>query len=418
MDLEKPAGSVELGLMRGTPPALERAVTLANWQDPPFNRWGFLHVRELIPTASISRGDGPVTKLPRDEADLEGSTFRFEGRQVTVREMLDATYTDGVLVLRDGRIEFEWYAKGMEPSTPHLLMSVSKSLTATLAGVLVDRGQLDPQATVPVYIDELRGSSFEGCTVQHLLDMRAGTRFGEEDYDDLESDARIYEEVANWRPRAHGGLPRDLYTYIAALENDREHGSAFKYRSILTDLLGWVLARAGGAPFVELFSRDVWSPIGAEQDAYVTVDAAGFPLVDGGICVTLRDLARFGLMHMSDGRLDGRRIVPEGWIHRLLVPDAELIAAFREAPEAEDFPAGAMYHDKWWVIDPVRGVYSGYGINGQQLLIHRPSRTVVAKFSTWPRGWVRELSRLQDFGLLAICEAGSRGREGNPGSAS
>jgi hypothetical protein len=55
-----PRTAVELGLMRGVPPAPERLVTSDNWIEGPFNRWGFVHVRELARTARVARGDRPV----------------------------------------------------------------------------------------------------------------------------------------------------------------------------------------------------------------------------------------------------------------------------------------------------------------------------------------------------------------------
>ena len=91
--------------MAGVPPFAEPAlVTLANWQDPPFNRWAFQHLRELIPTARISRGAGPARRLPRAERDLTGITFRSGSRELTVGELLAESYTDGFLVLHRGRI--------------------------------------------------------------------------------------------------------------------------------------------------------------------------------------------------------------------------------------------------------------------------------------------------------------------------
>jgi CubicO group peptidase (beta-lactamase class C family) len=383
-------------------------VTLANWELPPFNRWAFSHVRELIPTARIGRGDGPVTAFDRDERDLGGIAFPFRGEGRTVADMIDATFTDGWLVLHDGRIVTEWYVDGMSPETTHLLMSVSKSLTSGLAGVFAGDGRLDPAAPLTDYVDELRGTSFEGCTVQHLLDMRAGTLWSE-DYEDPDADSSVYEQVAGWRPRSRADLPPDLYSYMASLSvNARPHGGPFEYRSILTDVLGWALERAGMAPFADLFSREIWSKLGAERDADVTVDAGGCALVDGGICATLRDLARFGQMYLQDGAFGGRQVVPARWTRRPATSDTELIEAFAAVPEAVFHPA-AMYHDCWWSLDPGRGIFTGLGIHGQQLLVHRPARVVVAKFSTQPRAYDIEVEQLQIAGSLAICEALANG---------
>src|SRR5215472_3782899 len=144
------------GLMSGVPPfPAASQVTLANWQDPPFNRWAFQHIRELIPTARISRGDGRSLRLPRAERDISGLTFRSAGRHLTVAEMLSETYTDGFLVLHRGAIVCEQYFNGMTPDTPHLLMSVSKSVVAAVAGILVSRGLLDVAAPVETIVPEL-----------------------------------------------------------------------------------------------------------------------------------------------------------------------------------------------------------------------------------------------------------------------
>ena len=72
---------------------------------------------------------------------------------------------------------------------------------------------------------------------------------------------------------------------------------------------------------------------------------------------------------------------------------------------ADPAKANAFYHDNWWITDARRGIYSALGMNGQQLLIHRPSRTVVVKFSTHPGALESNLFALQDVGMTALCES-------------
>src|SRR5262245_36850026 len=120
-----------------TPPATDAPVTLANWQDPPHNRWGFQHVRELVPTARIERSATPRPLPQGDPVDL--GAVRVGGQ--SVEDALAASYADGLLVLKDGAIRAERYLNGLTPSRPHLLMSVSKSLVATVAGILAGRGE-------------------------------------------------------------------------------------------------------------------------------------------------------------------------------------------------------------------------------------------------------------------------------------
>ena len=235
---------IALEARRPSAPVTEGAVTLATWQDPPHNRWGYLHAADLLPTAVISRGDGPVRVLPRDPRDVRSLRFDYDGATHDVGRMLDSTWTDGYLVLHDGSVVAEHYHGAMTATTPHLLQSVSKSMTSTLAGVLVAEGRLDPAAPVTRYVEELAGGSFEGCTVADLLDMRAGTRFSEA-YEDLASDIRISEQVSGWRPRTMTGPPSGP-AYLHGRADQRRPARRARSttdRSCPTCWAGWSSAR-------------------------------------------------------------------------------------------------------------------------------------------------------------------------------
>ena len=78
---------------------------------------------------------------------------------------------------------------------------------------------------------------------------------------------------------------------------------------------------------------------------------------------------------------------------------------FAKSTELDPSKPNAFYHDNWWITDAERGIYSALGMNGQQLMIHHPSRTVVAKFSTFPEAEDRALYALQDAGMAALCES-------------
>jgi CubicO group peptidase (beta-lactamase class C family) len=396
----------DAALMPGVPPfPAESLVTLANWQDPPFNRWSFQHIRELIPTARIARGTGPVWQLPRAERDVLGLRFRSGERELSVAEMLQETCSDGFLVLHRGQVVAEHYFNGMAPDVPHLLMSVSKSVTSAVAGVLAGRGPLRVSAPVEAIVPELRGTSFEGATVQHLLDMRAGTRF-DESYDNPDADVRTYERVYLWRPDNGDPRPADALGYFATLRNDGPHGGPFRYRSILTDVLAWVIERAAGVRLHELIARELWQPMGAEFDAEITVDAHGNPMADGGICATLRDLARFGQLYLQRGVAGGRDVVPAAWIDDTIRGAPDGAQAFAAGPRAGfPIPPGAHYRNCWWVWRPDVPFYQAAGINGQAVYVHVPSQTVVAKLSTWPTATSAPAADSTAHAVLAISNA-------------
>jgi CubicO group peptidase (beta-lactamase class C family) len=387
-------------LMTGAPPfATEHLVTLANWQDPPYNRWSFQHVRELVPTARIHRGDGPVRALPRAERDVLGVRFRSGDRELSIGDMVEETFTDGFLVMHRGQVIAEHYRNAMTPDVPHLLMSVSKSVVGTLAGVLAGRGELDVTAPVTDVVAELAGTSFDGATIQHLLDMRAGTRF-DETYDNLDADVRTFERVYLWRPQDGVPHPDDALAYFDTLVNDGDHGGPFRYRSVLTDVLGWVVEKAGGDRLHKLISREIWQPMGAEFDAEISLDAHGNAMADGAMCATLRDLARFGELFRPGSGAD---LVPAGWISDTVRGAPDGAAAFLAGPDqAPEPPAGAHYRNCWWIRDPAVPFFHASGINGQNIFIHPPAELTVAKFSTWPVALSPELRQLTIDGVLAL----------------
>lgn len=350
-------------------PSARPAITLSDWQDPANTAWSYRHVRELIPTARVRAARCP-SALPRAAATDAGPA---------VQRLLDDEFTDGLIVLHEGEVVLEEYRRGMRPDDVHLLQSVSKSITGILTGVLIGRGALAAEDPVTAHVSELEGTSFDGASVRDLLDMRAGTAFNE-DYDDPDSDVRASEAQFGWAP---GPRPAsDAIAYLSGLANHRPHGGPFEYRSILSDVLGLVLERASGAPFAETLGRELWSPIGAETDAQVTLDPEGFAVADGGICVSLRDLARFGRMVLDGGTVGGLRVVAEEWLTDTFLGGEDSADAFAQGEERDWLPGG-HYRSQWWV--PAGGqCLLAIGIHGQFLFVDRPARTVIALLSTWP----------------------------------
>ncbi len=405
----RPPAAADLGVRPGATQSMHR-VTSANWIDPPFNRWGFSHVRELTRTASVGRGDGHVWSLPeRHDRAVPAVRFEHGGSEWTYLQALEATYTDAAVVVHRGEVVYQYYDRGISPTQPHLLMSVSKSLTATLVGVLVGEGLVRTDDLVVAHIAELMGTSWEGCTVQHLLDMTGGVAFGEHDMDDPESDGCLIEQISGYTlavgaTNRRPDLPADTRAWIRSLGNQQAHGAAFVYRSILTDVLGWIVEEATGRRFADVFSDRLWSRIGAERDADLIVDATGFPVVEGGLCVTARDLARFGQMHLQRGVADGEPLVPVAWIDRALQRDQALIDSFAAGYDANPANPEAHYHDCWWVLDAAHGRYGGYGIGGQNLLIDRSTETVLVKLSSWPKRIDPLLSALGDAAHTALLD--------------
>jgi CubicO group peptidase (beta-lactamase class C family) len=381
-------------LMDDFPPAPDRLVTLANWRKAPFSAWGFRNVRRLIPTANIAASGHPAA-LEVSLEDIGHIGFSgHDGNPTTVSQALPATGTDAFIVLRRGRIATEWYGNGMSAAMPHIVFSVSKSICGTLGGILAERGLLDPDDRVVDYVPELGASVYAGCTIRHLLDMAVGIAFNE-DYEDPKGDVVRYRHAAGWDPLPAGEAPIDLRGFLAQQKPDgRKHGEVFHYVSTNTDVLGWVYERACDQPYADITSQYLWAPLGAEHDAYITVDARNAMRAAGGICVTPRDLARFGEMIRRHGIADGRQVVPSGWLDDINTRgDPEAWAA----SELADLFPKASYRSQWYRVDRAKGVLCAFGIHGQWIYIHPEAELVIIRMASEAtpldpdrvRGWRR-----------------------------
>ena len=368
--------------MEGFPPAPRAQVTLENWRLAPFNSWAFHHVRELIPSADIPHDPDGVRALKAAPQNLDHLAVPMpNGKSTTFGQFLADSSTDGIVILHRGALVFEQYANGMTARSPHILMSVSKSMLGLIAGVLAGQGELDVERPVTDYVPEVAKTAYAGATVRHLLDMRTGVVF-DEDYLATSGPIIEYRKSTGWNPLSPGEAPSDLRSFYRHLdEADRPHGGRFHYISVNTDLLGWVVERAARRRFADLMSELIWQPMGAAESAYITVDRLGAPRCAGGMCMTTRDLARVGQLILERGARDTRQIIPESWIADILQngdPDAWNASTF-----VEYFPGLAMhYRAKWYVERGRTPLLSGLGIHGQNLFIDPANEIVIAKFSS------------------------------------
>jgi CubicO group peptidase (beta-lactamase class C family) len=364
-----------------TIPSPTNPLPTMEWDRAPWNRWSFHHMREIVPTAEVWRGDGPVSALPKAEKNLDGLKVKnLAGAPTTLTQLLDETYTDGFLVMHRGSVVYERYFGTMTPRSLHLSQSVAKSVTGMAFGVLVERGLLDPKQLVTHYLPELRETGWEGATLQHVLDMTTGVRF-DETYTDPHSDMGQLDVAAGWKPVPSGSDPKlkwpsHVWEQIMGLkEKTRLHGAAFDYRSIETDVLAFAMERVTGERLPQIVSEELWQKLGMEESGCFTVDRAGYAIADGGFNASLRDYGRFGQMVLSGGA----DIVPSSWIettrngNHAIFPEPYTIA----------LPQGA-YHNKWWIEDPKSRNIMARGVFGQWIYIDFTHDMVIVKMSSWP----------------------------------
>ncbi len=401
------ASAREMGLMTGTPPAPEHRVTRGNWFYPPYNRWAFSNMTLISPTVEVSRGSGPVRDLPADLADpaaIEALTILdHEGTQRTVGEMIHRTWSDALVVLKDGAIVYERYDNDLRPDQLHLLASVTKSFTGLLALMAIHDGLLDPGRLAVDYVPELAGGVFADTTVQQVLDMVVAAEWDELDW--LEHEAGPEQEDSlflqflrrsgAWVDTKHE-TDKGLLEFAAGLQKAGEHGRAFMYLTPATDVLGWLLARVHDMPYAELLAGRIWSRIGAEHSARLLLDPIGTPVASGGLNSTARDLARFGQMLLDDGRVGEDQVVAPELI-RILREGGDK-QAFANSPEVGHME-GWSYRAQWWVTGD--GHPTAWGVSGQILWIDHDAGLVLARLASAPDA----VDSTRDVDETALCEA-------------
>ena len=259
---------------------------------------------------------------------------------------------------------------------------MSKSFTGLLATMLIKEGVIDPNALVTKYLPELKDSAWADATVQQTLDMTTGVAYSE-NFRDPSSGIFQYLHAAGLLPAppTYTG-PRTIPELLVTIKKEGEHGAGFKYKTVDTEVMGWLLQRVTGKSFATLMSERLWSCVGAQDDAYVWADPVGTQITSVGFSATLRDLGRVGETMRTGGRSNGRQVIPE-----------TVIAEIRKGGDPEKFKAagqvaraGYSYHNQWWIPHDRDGTFEMKGLNGQHMHINPAAELVIIKLSSHPAG--------------------------------
>ncbi len=387
-------------LMTGFPAVPENQVDLSNWRYAPYNSWAFHHVRELLPTAIVMCHPDSSThnKFQRDEQLINEMTFAgADGLTWTIEKLLVTGNTDAFMVIRNNKIIAEQYFNDQQEHDPHVIFSVTKSVTGLLAGILIDKGFIDPAAPAIEYIPEASDSAWGNCILRHILDMTVGIKF-DEDYEDMHGDVARYRRATGWDLQKQDEIHTDLRQFLLTLKpNGKPHGEVFHYVSPNTDFLGWILERVTQKSWANLVSEHIWKPLGTEFDGYMTVDRFGAPRAAGGFCITIRDMARLAQMVLNNGRVGNKQIVPKYWlddIHQNGDPTAW------QRGTSILFPNG-NYRSYWYQTGNKNNAFCGIGIHGQWIYCDPVTNVVIVRQAS--QGIA--VDDAYDHTFLAGCEA-------------
>ena len=373
------------GWMQGFPPPPDKVLKVSDGSffEFPAIRWSVVHMRELLPTVDVSGGlDAPTSfEYALDEA-IDSVTFLPWDAQdsMTWEASLWKNYTDGIIILHQGKVVYERYFSELTESDVHAVMSLTKSFTGTLAATLVAEGVIDEDKPVAEYVPELKHSAFGDATVRQVMDMTTALQYSE-DYADPNAEVWKFSAAGSPLPKPEDYTgPVGYYEYLETVKKQGKHGEAFGYKTVNADALGWIMAKATGKPVNALLSEKIWSKLGTEQDSYYQVDAVGTPFAGGGFNAGLRDLARFGEMIRQQGRWQGQQVIPQAAVVDIEEGGSQEAFAKSDHPELQ----GWSYRDMWWMTENDHRAFSARGVHGQAIYIDPKAEMVIVRLASHP----------------------------------
>ena len=355
--------------------------TLSNWRLPPFNREAFSKVREIIPTASINRIKG--TAVENNESVNQKLTVKIRENEETVLDkFLRKTTADAFHVSHKGKTIYTWHSDYCSSTTPHIIFSVSKSLTALLIGCVIDEGLLSEETLVSQIIPEAKGGAFEEASVRDLLDMSVSSNFIE-DYEATSGIFLDYRQSTGWNPQDIDDTSHLKSFLLSLKKNTHKHGEKFEYHSTNTDMLGIIIEKCAGKKYAQYFFEKLMKPLGARDEAYVTLDRMGTSRAAGGICISANDIMSICEMVRCYGKnSQGEQVFPENWIKDILNSDSD--KKFSLDGHYDIFPEG-LYRSKWYRPYTSRDVLFGLGIHGQWIWIDFEKELSIVCLSSEPK---------------------------------
>ena len=333
--------------------------------------YNFINMKEFFPTSTpIKASNNPYVFKKRDDFLLP-DLFEFEGEEKKIKEAIDYFNTDGLMILKDGEIVYENYWNKNKENSKHIIWSVSKSFLSALVGIALNEGLIeDINDPIIKYLDDFKGTGYEGVSIKNLLQMSSGIKFNE-DYGDPDSDINRYGRVT-----ATGTSQRE---FAKTLKNSKKPGTYNHYISLDSQMLGMLVAEVSNMSVKEYLYEKIWSQIGMQDDAFYLTDKQEVEMSLGGLNVTLRDMAKFGQLYLNKGKWNGNQIVPSEWVANSTVPLDKHV----QPNAGEKFTSDAWgYGYQWWVPGPEVSDYTAHGIYNQFIYVNPESNVVIAKTSS------------------------------------
>ena len=252
-------------------------------------------------------GEAPVSTM---QADVDYNLLDSAMDEAFTETGDGVKNTLSVAVIRHGELIAERYSDDVDESSRLLSWSMAKSITATMTGLLYDRGVLNPQSPAPVA--EWAGDERSAIRLKDMLQMAAGLDWNEAAQgDDPDQGYGLFE------------VP-DMAGYYAAQEATAQPGTVFNYSTGESNLIARIVQeQLGGSldDYYQFIQQELFLPLNINT-AVVEFDTEGQPVGGAFHYLTTRDWARLGLLYLNHGNWFGEQILSADWISQALTPSA------------------------------------------------------------------------------------------------
>ena len=226
----------------------------------------------------------------------------------SVQKLCNANIFSAMVVLRSEQLIYEQYAPDFSPHQAHTIMSISKTMTHLIVGRCVEDGLIDLTAKVRDYLPEI-GSGYADATIQNVLDMNVVNDYSE-DYSDPHTTALRHNISMGWRLPVGNTQLTSNREFLCTIKSDDllNRSGEVNYKSSSTDVLAWIAERVNRQSLHDHFVH-IAEATGIEHTFHMSTDHTGIPNTNGGVCLSPRDLARFGLVFTRQCQgINGERV--------------------------------------------------------------------------------------------------------------
>lgn len=320
-------------------------------------------------------------------ADMLWMPEKYIKKYGSLDKMLEKSNTTAFVVLKDGEVYYEKYFNGVEQGDLTQIFSVTKVLTTSLLGIALQDGKIKSvDQPVSDFIPAFKEEGLNKITLYHLAQMQSGL-----DYDEY---TRVVQTLKFYHKK-------DVLSLLRNPKLKSEPGTVFKYKSIDTQLLGVCIEQAVGQPFLDYINERLFSKLGFEDPVTWSIDSKekGTPKYYGGLNISARDLAKFGMLVLNNGVRDGSRVL------------SPMNTSFCQDLSCRNI--SGEYCNGWWYDEWSNNadVFYGSGFRGQILMINKTDNVVIVRLGE-NKGGVKWYSMLRDLSTQ-LDQKGIENRDNN-----